>query len=152
MPTLEETRRRFDADTESFEAEPSKARSAADIDVEALRRRRVSRTREALGSTVSPATSPATSLPRGKPARPEASPVVGARITSKHYRILDDGNDAMLRFGKHAGQLVSALAASSTTRTYLAWMKTTPFPADLMAVVERWLAASDGPSPEEIPF
>jgi len=63
------------------------------------------------------------------------------RFHSSKYTISEDGCDAVLNFGKHAGASVSHLAR--TEPGYLRWMQGEDFPPDLMDVIGFVL---DGPA------
>jgi hypothetical protein len=124
MPTLDEVRRRFSAASAPPEPAPVDAPDGASgVDQSKVRARR-NRTAAALHRSPAPA-----------PFAPGGAP----RLTSRHYELLDGGTDALLRFGKHAGSKVSALAARGDGRHYLLWLLEQGFPEDLKAVVRRCL-------------
>lgn len=53
------------------------------------------------------------------------------------YTISAGGDDAVLKFGKHAGESVSDLARDSDGRSYLKWMvRSGDFDTDLIDIIE----------------
>jgi len=56
---------------------------------------------------------------------------------SGKFTISTDGNDALIQFGKHAGENVSDLAEDPDGRSYLQWIvRSGDFDKDLIEVVE----------------
>lgn len=57
----------------------------------------------------------------------------------KKYAILNQGDDAIILFGRHKEKKVSVLAATPDGRDYLRWMLGAGFDDQILKVVSRWL-------------